>query len=58
MNFDNFYLEKTSTTGISPVNTTIDTDTKNWYSLDGRLLTGKPTQKGLYIHGGKKIIIQ
>ena len=58
VNFDNFYLEKTSTTGISPVNTTIDTDTKNWYSLDGRQLTGKPTQKGLYIHGGKKIIIQ
>ena len=58
VNFDNFYLEKTSTTGISPVKTIEDTNTKYWYSLDGRQFTGKPTQKGLYIHGGKKIIIQ
>jgi hypothetical protein len=28
-----------------------------WYSLDGRKLSGKPTQKGLYIHGGKKVVI-
>ncbi len=29
-----------------------------WYSLDGRKLQGVPTQKGLYIHNGKKIIIK
>ncbi len=28
-----------------------------WYSLDGRRLNGKPQQSGLYIHNGKKIII-
>ena len=28
-----------------------------WYSLDGRRLTSKPTKKGLYIHGGKKVVI-
>ena len=28
-----------------------------WYSLDGCKLSGKPTQKGLYIHGGKKVVI-
>ena len=27
-----------------------------WYSLDGRKLDGKPTQKGIYIYNGKKII--
>ena len=26
-----------------------------WYTLDGRRLNGKPTQKGLYIKNGKKV---
>ena len=29
-----------------------------WYSLDGRKLDGKPTQKGLYIVNGKKVVIK
>ena len=29
-----------------------------WYSLDGRKLGGKPTQKGMYIHGGRKVIVK
>lgn len=29
-----------------------------WYSLDGRKLSGKPLQKGIYINKGKKIIIR
>ena len=29
-----------------------------WYSLDGRKLSGKPTKKGLYINGGKKVVIK
>ncbi|MBR3413890.1 MAG: hypothetical protein IKG81_14515, partial [Bacteroidales bacterium] len=31
---------------------------EKWYSLDGRRLDGKPTAKGLYIHGGKKVAIK
>src|SRR5574344_13517 len=27
-----------------------------WYSLDGRKLQGQPTQKGFYIHAGKKVV--
>ena len=27
-----------------------------WYSLDGRRLSGKPTQKGIYIYNGLKIV--
>ncbi len=27
-----------------------------WYTIDGRMLQGKPTQKGIYIYNGKKII--
>ena len=29
-----------------------------WYSLDGRKLSGKPAQKGVYINNGKKIVIK
>ena len=30
----------------------------SWYTLDGRKLQGKPTQKGAYIIGGKKVVIK
>ena len=33
----------------------IDSD---YYTLDGRRLQGKPTQKGIYIHNGKKEVIK
>jgi hypothetical protein len=29
-----------------------------WYTIDGRRLSGKPTQKGLYIVNGKKVVIK
>ncbi|MBQ6681869.1 MAG: hypothetical protein IJM78_06530 [Prevotella sp.] len=29
-----------------------------WYSIDGRRLSGKPTQKGIYIFNGRKIAIK
>ena len=32
--------------------------TAQWYTLDGRRLSGAPSQKGLYIHNGKKIIVR
>jgi hypothetical protein len=28
-----------------------------WFSLDGVKLDGRPTRKGLYIHGGKKVVV-
>ena len=31
---------------------------EGWYTLDGRRLQGKPTQKGVYIQNGKKVIIK
>ncbi len=30
----------------------------SWYSLDGRKLNAKPTQKGMYIYKGKKVIVK
>ena len=49
-----------NTTAIATLNTQtgeITTDDA-WYTLSGRKLDAKPTQKGLYIHNGKKIIIK
>ena len=29
-----------------------------WYTLDGRKLDGRPTKKGLYIYGGRTVVIK
>jgi hypothetical protein len=29
-----------------------------WYTLDGRKLSGKPTQKGIYVNSGKKVLVK
>ena len=28
-----------------------------WYDLNGRKLNGKPSQKGIYIKNGKKVVV-
>jgi hypothetical protein len=43
------------TTGINTVNAD---ETEEWYTLQGVRLTAKPTQSGLYIRNGKKVIIK
>ena len=30
---------------------------EGWYTLDGRRLSGKPTQKGIYVSNGRKVVI-
>lgn len=51
-----FYFEELpETTGIHSIDNgqrTIADDA--WYSIDGKRLNAKPTQKGLYIHNGRK----
>ena len=47
------------TTGIlSTKNLTNYTNSDAWYDLSGRRLNGKPTQKGLYINNGRKVVIK
>ena len=29
-----------------------------WYTLQGARLSGEPTQRGIYIHGGKKVMVK
>lgn len=31
---------------------------ESWFTIDGTKLLGKPTRKGLYIHNGKKIVVE
>ena len=46
------------TTGINGVNSTVETSDGNWYDLNGRKFTTKPTKKGVYIMNGKKVVIK
>jgi len=46
------------TTAIMEIIQPTANGTGDWYSLDGRKLSSKPTQKGIYIQNGKKIVIK
>ena len=35
-----------------------DVQSGNWYTLDGRKLSGKPTKKGVYLNDGKKVVVR
>lgn len=43
--------------GISVVKANAQTD-ESWYTIGGTHLSGKPTQKGVYIHQGKKVVVK
>ena len=56
----NLSFGEEETTGIvSTTDYTNFTDSDDvWYDLSGRRLSGKPTVKGVYIHGGKKRLVK
>ena len=33
-------------------------DSRAWFDLNGRRLEGKPSEKGIYINGGRKVVIK
>ena len=37
---------------------TLHSSLNEWYTLDGRKLSGKPATKGIYINNGKKVIVK
>lgn len=45
------------TTAITAVSDS-ETGNEDWYSLQGVRLSGRPTQKGVYIHQGKRIFVK
>ena len=45
--------------GITTTDYTDSTDSDGaWYDLNGRKLDGVPTAKGIYLHGGRKVVIK
>ena len=54
-----FFFNDPETTGIKVIdNGQAKTDNDAWYTIDGKRLTVKPTQKGIYIHKGRKEVIR
>ena len=60
-----FYFEELdgSTTAIKCISSDnlesrLNVNAEGWYTLDGMKLQGAPTQKGIYINNGKKVIIK
>lgn len=46
-------------TGITVINGNGNTNGNDgWYTLDGRRLSGPPTQQGIYIHNGRKEVVK
>lgn len=52
-----FDLDITDATGIEAPSQQ-DAAASEWYDLNGRRLGTEPTMKGVYVHGGKKVIIK
>ena len=45
-------------TGLSSTRSDVNTADALWYSLDGRRLNGRPTQGGVYLNNGRKVVIR
>ena len=51
--------EESGTTGIKQIDTTAQrVDSNVFYTLEGVRLNARPTQRGIYIHNGRKIVIK
>lgn len=46
------------TTSVPNVNANENVNNGRYYTLDGRVLQGRPTQKGVYIMNGKKVVVK
>lgn len=46
------------TTGIARLTNSDTAEDGTWYTLSGMRLTAKPTAKGIYVNGGKKVVIK
>lgn len=52
-----FFDGQDNVTGISTARSATDT-TDAWYTLDGRRMAGKPAKSGVYVVGGRKVVIK
>jgi hypothetical protein len=55
----NLNIDGSDTTEITDTDCTDQMDTDNgWWTLSGIRLNGKPTEKGVYLFNGKKVVVQ
>lgn len=52
-----FVFADDSMTSVDAVQESLENDAV-WYTMDGRKLEGEPTEKGVYIVNGKKVMVQ
>ena len=57
LNFDEGSGESTGIISVDGAEGTVN-GSDMWYTLDGRKLQGKPTQRGIYINNGRKVVIK
>ena len=58
-----FFDGEENTTGVVEAEAnsslfTLHSSLSEWFKLDGRKLDGKPTAKGIYVHGGRKTVVK
>ena len=53
-----FVLNFGEETGLTPIPSPKGEGSDLWYAIDGRKLSGKPAQKGIFINNGKKVVIK
>ena len=51
-------VDGSGTTSLENVRWQTDDEVGEWFTLDGRKLSAKPTTKGLYIFNGKKVVVR
>lgn len=51
------FTDTDTITGVEDLETDLDNNS-NWYTLQGIRLTHKPTQRGIYLHQGKKVMVK
>lgn len=49
-------VKEDETTAIAGVNTVVET--KGWFTIHGVKLNAQPSQRGIYIHDGKKVVVR
>jgi hypothetical protein len=47
-----------TTTAINAVMNEKGANAEGWYTIGGMKLQGAPTQKGIYINNGKKVVVK
>lgn len=57
-NAQNEYKQKIEDSGVDIIMAESELNPSAWYSINGVIYTTQPTQPGIYIHNGKKVVVR